>query len=65
MAVSFVLALHKMEAHSSMQCQIVVLRVQSKRRHGKAGLQPLHASCRNFVMFFSVFLANAQEVSVS
>ncbi len=46
-----------------MLCQIVVLRVHSKQSYGKAGLQPVHVSGPNFVMFFSAFFVVASFAS--
>jgi hypothetical protein len=55
MAFILVLILHISEAYSSMPRQIVMLRVQSKRRPSKAALQPVHGWGHTFFIFFSAF----------
>jgi hypothetical protein len=63
MACILVFLLHKSEAYSSMQREIVVLRVQSKRMTSKAAMQWLHDVWQNFVIFFRVFRQAAQSTS--
>ncbi|MBS3981661.1 MAG: hypothetical protein KGZ77_17975 [Rhodobacteraceae bacterium] len=55
MAFILVLALHILEAYSSMHCQIVVLHVQSKLRNGMSAMQALHGVCQIFVKAFRLF----------
>jgi len=63
MAFILVLTLLKSEAHSSMQCQIVLLHVQSNRRTSNPAMQALHDVCQNFVIYFRRFRLAARTMS--
>jgi hypothetical protein len=58
------LFLHKSEAYSFDDCQIVVLHVQSKQRKSKAAMQALHDVWQNFVIFISWFRRALRNLSV-
>jgi hypothetical protein len=47
-----------------MQCQIVVLQMQSKRSQSKAAMQRLHDVCQNFVIYFRCFWRCSGRVSL-
>jgi hypothetical protein len=64
MAFILVLALHKSEAYSFDDCQIVLLHAQSKLWTSKAAMQMLHDVCQIYVMFFRLFRSVPLKLSL-
>jgi hypothetical protein len=55
MAFILVLTLHKSKAYSLDNCQIVLLRMQSKRWPSKAAMQAVHDGWQKFVISIKCF----------
>jgi hypothetical protein len=64
MAFILVFILLKMEAYSSMHCQIVVLHLQSNHRTSKAAMQRLHDVWQNLGRLFRMFRRAVRSASL-